>query len=396
MKTLYLIIIPLLFTTVGCAPKGVTVTDTPQAVTETGNPNLERRYTFSRQYSEDSKMKPRGGTSKGAPVVLDTTPNKAYLAISEPGISKFEQDRRAILAMVGTYRTTFDFVETVPLKKGYKLDRPYQSWATEIVEVIEDTGEFISLQHILVMCLIDEDGNMQGPFVSKHWRQDWQYEDSSRLVYRGNNTWEAVSLPEDESRGKWTQAVYQVDDSPRYESVGEWMHEGNYSGWTSTETWRPLPRREFSVRDDYNVLVGVNRHIVTPSGWVHEQDNVKLIVDENGEPSAQDPYIAREVGLNRYERITGPEYTPGEEYWEETGEFWSDVRDAWAQVFIENDTIKLKSKFEGKKLYQYLFEYVGTIQESGAYDSSAGSEFAVETINSFIVPDDAETDGSAY
>ena len=27
----------------------------------------------------------------------------------------------------------------------------------------------------------------------------------------------------------------------------------------------PLPRREFSVRDDYDLLVGVNRHTITPN-----------------------------------------------------------------------------------------------------------------------------------
>jgi len=396
MTRMYLTLIMLLFIAASCAHKGVTVTDTPQAVTETGSPELKHRWTFSRQYSQDSALKPRGGTSKGAPVVLDTTPNGAYLAISEPGISKFEQDRRAILAMAGTYRTTFDFIETVSLKSGYELDRPYQSWATEIIEVIENTGELISLQHILVMYLIDDKDARQGPFVSKHWRQDWKYEASSMLVYRGNNTWEKVSLPEDDSQGKWTQAVYQVDDSPRYESVGEWEHRGSYSGWTSTETWRPLPRREFSVRDDYNVIEGVNTHIVTPSGWVHEQDNFKLIVDENGIPVSVAPYIAKEVGLNRYERVAGPEYAPGEEYWEETGEFWGDVRDAWTQVFIENDTIKLKSKFEGKKLYQYLFEYADGIQESGVYGSDAGSKFIAETISNFVVTEEGETDRSVY
>lgn len=392
----FIISAALIFLMSGCAQKQVNVSDAPEAATETGNQEPERRWTFSRQYSEDSEMKPRGGTSTGAPVVLDATPNYAYLSISEPGISKFERDRRAILAMAGTYRTTFDFVETVPLKPGYELDRPYQSWATEIVEVVEDTGDFISLQHILVMYLIDDEGNKRGPFVSKHWRQDWKFEDKDMLAFIGNNTWENTSIAEDVSQSKWTQAVYQVDDSPRYESLGEWVHEGNYSGWTSAETWRPLPRREFSVRDDYGVLEGVNRHIVIPAGWVHEQDNIKLIVDENGIPVSANPYIAKEVGLNRYERITGTEYAAGDEYWEATGQFWGDVRDAWAGYISENETIRLKSKVEGKKLYQYLFEYAGQVQESGIYDSEAGSKFATETIGRFIVQDDEEADSSAY
>ena len=396
MKKLCLVFITLLMTVAGCAPKGGPASDSLQSVTETGNPKLERRYTFSREYTSGSDMEPRGGTSTGAPVTLLTSPSPAYLSISEPGITKYEQDRRAILAMAGTYRTTFDFVETVPLRADYKKDRPYQSWATEVVEVVQDSGGFISLQHILVMYFVDKDGQTQGPFVSKHWRQDWKYEDTELLVYRGDNTWDKAPVQTDESRGKWSQAVYQVDDSPRYEALGDWDHRGNYSAWTSGEMRRPLPRREFSVRDDYNVLEGVNRHIVTPTGWVHEQDNVKLLVDENGEPSGDNPYLAKEVGLNRYERISHADYAAGDEYWESTGEYWGDVRDAWAKVIQDNDTLRLRSKYEGSKLYQYLFEYADAIEKIGSYDGDAGSKFAYETIGNFVITGEGKTDRSAY
>lgn len=396
MKNLCLILTALVLFSAGCASKNTLGPEADSARAEAGNPDLERRYTFSRLYSDESEMKPRGGTSRGAPVTLDTSSNPAFLSIGEPGISKLERDRRAILAMAGTFRTTFDFVETVPLRSDYKLDRPYQSWATEVVEVIEDRGDFISLQHILVMYFVDDEGVRQGPFVSKHWRQDWTFEDTEVLLFRGDNVWDKAALPENEPRGKWSQAVYQVDDSPRYEALGVWEHEGNYSGWTSVKTRRPLPRREFSVRDDYNVLVGVNRHIITAAGWVHEQDNVKLIVDEKGEPEGAYPYLAKEVGLNRYERISREDYAAGGEYWELTGDFWGAVRDAWTTVIAENDTLRLKSKYGGKKLYQYLFEYADGIQESGAYDSEAGSKFAAETIGSFVVTEEGEAGSSEY
>jgi len=42
----------------------------------------------------------------------------------------------------------------------------------------------------------------------------------------------------------------------------------DHSTWHSENTWWPLPRREFSVRNDYNVLSGSNRHTITPTGWV--------------------------------------------------------------------------------------------------------------------------------
>ena len=85
---------------------------------------------------------------------------------------------------------------------------------------------------------------MQGPFVQKHWRQDWRYEDTDLHVFIGRNRWVRQTRTAEEARGRWSQAVFQVDDSPRYEALGEWEHYGSYSAWTSERTARPLPRRE--------------------------------------------------------------------------------------------------------------------------------------------------------
>ncbi|MGH8727714.1 MAG: DUF6607 family protein, partial [Burkholderiales bacterium] len=151
-----------------------------------------RQYTFGWQFIEDSAMAPRGGTTKGPPVTLVTEPTEAFKRLQDDDISKFERDRRAILAMAGGYRTSFDFLEVAGFTKDFKPARPYQSWATEKVYVLEDGSDFISLQHLLVMSIVDKDGKVQGPFVTKHWRQDWQYEPDYQFVYRGNNTWARV------------------------------------------------------------------------------------------------------------------------------------------------------------------------------------------------------------
>ncbi len=360
------------------------------------SPEPEKRYTFSRSYTDSDAMKPTGGITTGAPVTLDKSPNPGWLSVQEPGISKYERDRRAILSMEGTYRVTFDFVETVPLRSSYNLDRPYQSWATEHIKVIEDNGNFISLQHILVMYFVDENGDIHGPAVSKHWRQDWTYGDDEILEYRGNNTWQRVKVPENERKGKWSQAVYQVDDTPRYEALGEWDYEGNYASWTSQDTWRPLPRREFSVRDDYNVLSGINRVVITPTGWVHEQDNLKLVVDEKGKPLVNDPYLAKETGLNRYERLSGFDDSSAVQYWDRTAPFWQDVRASWDKVIAENPTLKLKGSYDNKKLYEYLFEYADGIADGEEYDSKSGSQFTTETINHYVIEAGGVPDQSIY
>ncbi|KAB2832308.1 MAG: hypothetical protein F9K51_05315, partial [Candidatus Dadabacteria bacterium] len=182
----------------GCAAK-TAVHDQP--------PPEEHQFTFSWEFTDSDEMKPRGGVTKGAPVELDKSPNPGWLSVEQPGLSKYERDRRAILSMAGTYRVTFNFIETIPLRPGYKPDRPYQSWATEYIKVIEDTGNFISLQHILVMYFVDDKGNVEGPSVAKHWRQDWTYEAPTRFEFSDDQTWHVRAVAADATRGAWTQCV---------------------------------------------------------------------------------------------------------------------------------------------------------------------------------------------
>jgi hypothetical protein len=228
----------------------------------------------------------------------------------------FEKDRRAILAMAGEFEVRFKFDETVALRPGYELKHD-KSGGYETVIVVEDLGKRIVLQHILV--------SKDGEHVVKHWRQDWTYEDRELREFAGGRTWTARRLSVREARGTWTQAVHEVNDGPRYESFGRWRHDGEYSAWQSASTWRPLPRREYSKRQDYDVLLAVNRHAITPWGWVHEQDNTKWHrADTTGRP-----YIAREVGVNEYRRITDFDFAPARAYFERTRGYWRAVRTQW-------------------------------------------------------------------
>src|SRR5687768_15132237 len=228
---------------------------------------------------DEKKLKPRGATTRGAPVVLDTAPTAAWRQLREPGLSPQERDRRAILAMAGPYRVSFDFLEVVRYDPALKPDAPYQSWATEYVFIAENRPDFIALQHILVMRMQLEENKVSEPMVVRHWRQEWRYQAPSILGYEGDNTWGRYDTSAMQRRG-WVQTVLQVDDSPRYAASGDWDHTRGVSTWISRETWRPLPRREFSVRKDYDVLVGTNRHTITPTGWVQEENNLKLAKGE--------------------------------------------------------------------------------------------------------------------
>ncbi len=342
----------------------------------------EPRYVFGWGELPAELAKPRGGSSRGAPVTL--APAQALPLAAIANASKaFDRDRAAILSLAGDYKVSFHFMESIGLSADYKPGRPYFSWATEHVKVIEDTGRFISLQHTLVMFFKDKDGTISGPELVKHWRQDWTYEDTDLFTYRGDSTWARRRLTAAEAAGTWSQAVYQVDDSPRYEAFGRWEHQGNLTFWTGDNELRPLPRREHTVRKDYSVMEGVHRIVLTPTGWLHEQRNWKRVAGEaGGEPR----YLAQELGLDRYERITAPSLAQADADWARTGAYWAAVRKAWAEVRAQHERFSLRSEVDKSKLFEVHFAYTEKLEDGAPYDPADGERHARETIAKFLIP----------
>jgi hypothetical protein len=254
----------------------------------------------------------------------------------------------------------------VGFTEGYQPRAPYQSWGTERVYVVANEPEFVSLQHIIVMHFIDADGFESDAMVVKHWRQDWQYEDAELHAFQGRGAFVRRALDPASRKGAWTQTVYQVDDSPRYEAIGRWIHAPGVSYWQSDDRRRPLPRREFSVRDDYQALYGSHRITITPAGWTQEEDALKLVLDENNRPSSSQPYLAREAGLSRYDRVLDYDFSAGDKYWLDTGAFWSRVRHYWDALYKTESAFSFVKSVEGMPMFMALFGMAGEDFESVA------------------------------
>ena len=253
--------------------------------------------------------------------------------------AQFEADRQAILAMAGEYTVTFDFTEFLPIEAGYELKEPKVTPAREVVYVIEDEGDYIALQHLLLV------GPPNEPTVIKHWRQDWAYEPDRLMAYQGFNTWEMLDVAEADAAGAWSQTVYQVDDSPRYAGIARWEHADNASTWEPASSYRPLPRRDATTRDDYDVIDAVNRHTVTAWGWTHEQDNSKVVL-RDGTPRE----LVREHGINTYTRTDLARDDAAAEYWAATEDYWAEVREAWDAIMLA-DTFSTEDDADGTLLY---------------------------------------------
>ncbi len=264
---------------------------------------------------------------------------------------KLALDRKAILAMQGEYRVSFNFHETVVLAEDYERQPPQQSGANEVVLVIEDTPNKIVLQHILV--------SDDGKHVTKHWRQDWTLEAPTRFEFTADQTWTLQRVDPVVTRGAWTQCVYEVSDAPRYCGTGRWNHSYGVATWTSDRTWRPLPRREHTKRDDYNALNVENRHTIVPGGWTHEQDNTKVVRKPNGDSLRT---LVREAGFNDYQRTSAVDFTPAYDYWNATKEYWQAVRSRWDAALAQPTGIRLKTKVDGMPLIEAFFEHAQRVQ----------------------------------
>jgi len=282
----------------------------------------------------------------------------AALGVAHAGAPP-EPDRAAILAMQGEYRISFSFEETVALAEGYTRTEPYRTGGDEVVILLEDSPGRIVLQHLLL--------HVPSGHVTKHWRQDWIYEAARRWEFTSDQIWRWRALAADGIEGYWTQCVYEVSDAPRYCGSGRWVHANGISTWTSDTSWRPLPRRDYTKRSDYNALGAINRHTITPDGWSHEQDNIKAIRNDQGEVQR---LIVREFGFNEYRRTTEIDFSPAYQYWHASAAYWANIRARWEARLQSAPGIRLATERDGMSLIRPLFQHAQSVIEGGAVDEA--------------------------
>jgi len=164
-----------------------------------------------------------------------------------------------------------------------------------------------------------------------------------------------------DARGAWSQTVYEVDDASRYAAIGRWTHADGEDSWESDRTLRPLPRREYTKRSDYQALDVVNRHALTPAGWVHEQDNTKLVIDADGRMHA----LAHERGINSYTRIADYDFAAGREYCSKTSAYWADVRAEWQREFAAHARFTTSPEPNGEPRIEEFFKLAERVEKGG-------------------------------
>jgi hypothetical protein len=293
------------------------------------------------------------------------SPALAHPPIAAPqAASGFETDRADILAMAGAYKVRFDMQESTRWDSAYTPLEPKISGGNEVVRVVEDSGRKIVLQHMLV---IEHEGQTH---IIKHWRQDWEYEPARVLVYSDRNTWRWEDVPPSLRAGRWSQTVWQVDDSPRYGGWGQWETQAGVRRWRSSWTWRPLARRDAVRNPVYDRYLSINRHQSTPDGWIHWQDNTKL-----GARDGKLVPIVQEYVLNTYTRFDGYNVKAADDYWAATRDYWTAIRGIWAQVAAARGGIAIDEEAQtGTVISGRLLELADDIQTKKTTTAKALTE----------------------
>lgn len=284
-----------------------------------------------------------------------------------------KEGAEAIKQLCGCFGVTFNYAETFTndtVKKRYA--HPLDNFAvTEYAYPITETPAKIVIQHLLVI----PDGKGT---VIKHWREDWQYEQTESWQYTNAKEWTKKQVPLATVKNQWTQSVWEVSDAPRYTGTSRWVESNNQTFWLST-TDAPLPRREYTTRKDYNVLNRTNRIAVSPAGYMHEQDNKKIIRNAG----VADSILAEEKGYNKYVRLPDSECAQAKAFWTKMqSEYWKDVREIWEQKMNAANKIVLQTKIEGKVLHEELDE----LAEKQLDRAEKKKEIAV-LISKYMTPD---------
>ena len=107
-------------------------------------------------------------------------------------------------------------------------------------------------------------------------------------------------------------------------------------------------------------MVRRNRQEITDYGWVHEQDNQKVVRESSG-----DHVLANEKGWNTYEKIADNKCKPAVDWWASNQHYWKDVRAVWDELFATKQTLAFNMKVEDKVMFMRLFELGGNMPAEG-------------------------------
>lgn len=284
--------------------------------------------------------------------------------------SQLKEGKKNIESLCGCFEVEFKYAETFSPDTAYKFhERETINGGTEYIFPVVNTDKRLVLQHLLVVT---------DSIIVKHWREEWTYENPVIWNFTGNKTWVKKQLAAAAIKDSWTQAVWEVSDAPRYQGLSRWLNLDGKTIWQNT-TDAPLPRREYSIRHDYNILRRENRLSINSYGWLHDQYNQKII-RSNG----TDKLLVEEKGINTYKKIDMAACNAAKAYWEKNSWFWTKVRTTWENYTASHSTIKLKE--QDRPMHDYFFTILEKLNTKNVTETEIDGKLK-EIFNRFLEED---------
>lgn len=285
-----------------------------------------------------------------------------FICVSLVSTAQKQSDLAALKNLCGCFEVDFKYAETFSPIKDYKFHDRYTAKAVELALPLVMEDDQVIIQHLLVL---------NDTMVIKHWREDWLFENQNLLAFEGDSRWTKTNA---NAPGTWTQKVFGTTDEPRYEGTATWTHVDGVSQWFNVAA-SPLPRREYTKRKDYNIMMRGNRIVINENGYTHEQDNDKI--NRIGEERT---LIASEKGYNIYTKIEDSKCKAGMDWWEKNAAFWGDVQKAWSDVLEKQPkTFEMKEFSRTKLMYEALAE----LQEQNL-SSEENYQKAIKVLQGFL------------
>ncbi|MEM9916734.1 MAG: DUF6607 family protein [Bacteroidota bacterium] len=306
----------------------------------------------------------------------------ALLLLASAGFSQSAAEIEAVKSFCGCFEVEFKYAETFAHEEGYEFHEPFQAKALELVVMEEETPTKMVMQHILVI---------SDSFFIKHWREDWEYQANHLFTFEGGETWATSLMSNGQSHGQWSQEVYGVYDQPRYSGTSTWFMADGKKIWVNTAD-APLPRREYKKRKDYQIMRRTNSLHITDWGWMHEQDNEKVAVGEDG----KERIIVEEKGKNSYTRVDPERCQKGAEWWEKNKKNWKAVRYVWDEVLMEAGTYKIERRHEdGDYMPRKMKKFASTDFKTEDEAREKMREI-IHKHRSAVAPSGADTEGNIF
>ena len=214
------------------------------------------------------------------------------------------------------------------------------------------------------MFFLGEDGEVMGPVVMKHWRQDWDFEPRAHWSSSGTDSGKIGNSPAPNGEATGSRASFRSTTAPATAC--------EVAGATMRASRSGRVRKPGALFRE-----GVLGTIGLPSTCGDKSNhNQPLGVDpqpgqsEGGLAGAEDWGVSKNSLARSGASIDMSgldfDFSEGDAYWTASQEFWTDVRAGWKDRVSAAERIRIQKTCDGTPSFSIFFELADSVPSTPA------------------------------